>query len=92
MNRTPIVEEERWQFYRPRDKGNRDMGPSPVTQVVLWGIEVPEGHHLREVDTVKGKVPTAPRFIDRSLKGWLRPAPWAYDVDWTAINRGFGNE
>ena len=42
--------------YKPKGHSNRVMGHSPVTQVVMMGIQVTEHSQFRTVVTRKGRV------------------------------------
>lgn len=52
-------QETEWQGWRPRD---RQRQASPITRVVMHGIEVQEGSTFQEVDTRKGGMPTSPKY------------------------------
>ena len=52
-------DEQEWEAWRPRD---RQRQASPVTRVVMHGIEVQEGSTFQKVDTRKGGVPTSPMY------------------------------
>lgn len=86
----PVAEEILWEFYRPRDLGNRQMGASPVTHIVMHGQHVPEGHMWRTVDTRKGRVPEAPAYQPRAKKRGIQPRQRTYDrpteIDWAEVS------